>query len=109
MWDHEATEGKAMTGADGGVVDGGTAGLGERLMHERPRQWLGEKLCQGPGDRAYWSFDAYSERPDDKLEVAVAVVVLFVPCFGSLSENVVPFPPSGVFSKFFGLLLLIGF
>lgn len=51
----------------------------------------------------------FAERPDDKLEVAGAIVMLFVPYFGGLSENVVPFPQSGVFSKFFGLLLLIGF
>lgn len=54
-------------------------------------------------------FDVYSEWPDGKLEVAGAIVVLFVPYFGGLSENIVPFPQSGVFSKFFGLLLLIGF
>lgn len=51
----------------------------------------------------------YTEWPDDKLEVAGAIVVLFVPYFGGLSENVVPFPQSSVFSKFFGLLLLLGF
>lgn len=115
MWDREATERKVRTSAGGRVVGEETAGQEERdsCTNSNPgrlcRPW-GRGCAETLGTvLSLLVFDVYSEWPDDKLEVAGAIVVLFVPYFGGLSENVVPFPQSGMFSKFFGLLLLIGF
>lgn len=53
----------------------------------------------------------YIEWSDDELEIAVAIVVFYVPYSGSLNENVLCTFSSvpGVSSKFLGLVFLIGF